>query len=227
MPRAPKTARRAAPRPASREVAETDGRKLRRAATEAKLLAAVDALLAEGGVAAVGVNAIAARAGVEKVLVYRYFGGVEGLLTAWAETSDFWPSVEELVGRDREVLRGDPATVGARILSRYAAALRRRPVTLDLLAWECAHRDGLTAALERVREERSEELAAVLLTEGIDLGDGAGEIGALLAAAINYLAVRGRDIQTFGGLRVRTAKDWAHVEELVAAIFTALARPKG
>lgn len=214
----------APPRAAKPEPAETDGRRLRRVATEAKLLEAVDAILLEGGVAALGVNAIAARAGVEKVLVYRYFGGLEGLVTAWAERSDFWPTLDELVGPRREVLHGDPATVGGRVLARYAAALRRRPVTLDLLAWECAHRDGLTAALERVREERSEELAAVLVEEGVPLGGSAGEIGAILAAAINYLAVRGRSIETFGGLRVRTAKDWARIEELMTTVFVALAR---
>lgn len=218
MRRAPKT------RPAPIEAGETDGRKLRRIATEAKLVDAVEALLAEGGVAALGVNAIAARAGVEKVLVYRYFGGVEGLVEAWAARSDFWPSVDELLGPGREVLRGDRGTVGARILARYAAALRRRPVTLDLLAWECAHRDGLTAVLERVREERSQELAAILQAEGVDAGGDVGELAALFAAAINYLAVRGRDIQTFGGLRVRTAKDWARIDALVAAAFSALAR---
>lgn len=50
-----------------------------RVRTEERILAAVGAILAEaGGSRRIGVNAVAARAGVDKVLIYRYFGGLEG-----------------------------------------------------------------------------------------------------------------------------------------------------
>ena len=67
-----------------------------RAHTEEKILAALGAILAEpGGSRRIGVNAVATRAGVDKVLIYRYFGGLEGLLAAFAEKTDLWPTVEE------------------------------------------------------------------------------------------------------------------------------------
>lgn len=203
--------------------AVTDGRRLRRVRTEEKLVAAVGTLLCRGGVAALGVNAVAEEAGVEKVLVYRYFGGLDGLMEAYAARSDFWPTLVELVGENGEVLRDpDWARAGARVLANYARALRRRPVTLDLLAFETGHRNALTAALERVREERTTELFVELGRAGIPLERGMGDLGVLFAAAINYLAVRGRELRVFGGLGVRTEADWARLEELMRTAFDAV-----
>ena len=200
----------------------TDGRRLRRLRTEEKLVAAVGALLHKGGVASLGVNAVAEQAGVEKVLVYRYFGDLDGLMTAWAARSDFWPSIEELIGEGGKDLRDrDKARVGARVLANYARALRKRPVTLDLLAFECGYRNALTVALEEVREARTRELFVALKEAGVpDLG----ELGALFSAAINYLAVRGRDIRVFGGLGVHGDADWEHIEEIILEVFRAMSR---
>lgn len=50
--------------------------------TQAKILEAAGELLVESGVSGFGVNAIAARAGVGKPLVYRYFGGGSAVLDA-------------------------------------------------------------------------------------------------------------------------------------------------
>jgi AcrR family transcriptional regulator len=202
---------------------ETDGRKLRRLRTEERLVSAVGELLREGGVAALGVNAVAERAEVEKVLVYRYFGGLDGLMAAYAARSDFWPTLDELLGPGREVLRDtDPARAVARVLGNYARALRKRKVTLDLLAFECSQRNALTVALEEVRERRSEELYAALAGAGFPVSGPVGAVGALFSAAINYLTVRGRDIRVFGGLPVRTESDWDVIEGAMESAFRAL-----
>lgn len=61
-----------------------------REATERRLLEAVGELVCESGFEQIGINALAARAGVSKVLVYRYFGSVDGLLAAYVRRHDFW-----------------------------------------------------------------------------------------------------------------------------------------
>jgi AcrR family transcriptional regulator len=206
--------RRATPAP------ETDGRRARRVRTEARLLTALEALLQAEGVAALGVNAVAERARVEKVLIYRYFGGLEGLMAAYAQRSDFWPSLDEILGADfeREFAR-DRAKAAARLLSNYAQALRKRPVTLDLLAWECAHRNPLTEALEAVREQRAQEVFARLAAAGVELSSHARELSALFAGAINYLALRSRQVSVFAGLGVRGDAAWQRIEAVMAVAF--------
>jgi AcrR family transcriptional regulator len=202
------------------EPLETDGRRMRRRHTEARLYAGLASLLREGGVAALGVNALAERSGVEKVLIYRYFGGLEGLMTEYAKGSEFWPSLGEILGTEAELLaEPDQARVAAKLLGNYARALRQRPVTLDLLAWECAHRNPLTVALETVREERSRELFQHLSAIGFPLSGRVAELSALLAAAINYLAMRSRDIDVFGGLALDCEAAWQHIETIMTLAF--------
>jgi AcrR family transcriptional regulator len=59
--------------------------------TERKLIEAAGRLMAREGFARLGVNAVAAEAGVDKVLIYRYFDGLPGLIRAYARQGDFWP----------------------------------------------------------------------------------------------------------------------------------------
>ena len=54
-----------------------------REATEKRLLDAIGKMIAEDGFEKIGINAIATQSGVSKILIYRYFGSVEGLMTAY------------------------------------------------------------------------------------------------------------------------------------------------
>lgn len=53
-------------------------------------------LIEEDGFAAWGVNAVARSAGVDKVLLYRYFESLDGLLDAIVNRTQFWPDPENL-----------------------------------------------------------------------------------------------------------------------------------
>ena len=52
--------------------------------TRRKIIDAVGTILAKHGLEKLGINAVAREAGVDKVLIYRYFGGFEQLLKAFA-----------------------------------------------------------------------------------------------------------------------------------------------
>ncbi|HJL22999.1 MAG: TetR family transcriptional regulator [Sandaracinus sp.] len=191
-----------------RKAKKRDARAARREATERKLVEAVGAVLRAEGVAAVGVNAVAAAAGVDKVLIYRYFDGLEGLLKAYGRSADFWPTLDEVLGPERDALALPPAEMARVILRRYAAALRGRPVTLDLLAWECVERNPLTVALEEARDQWSDGLLEEVAAAGFPLGPRTGAIVALFAAATNYLAVRGRELRIFSAVPIAEDDHW-------------------
>ena len=54
-----------------------------REATEKRLLDTIGKMIAEDGFEKIGINAIATQSGVSKILIYRYFGSVEGLMAAY------------------------------------------------------------------------------------------------------------------------------------------------
>jgi len=71
-----------------------------RPATEQAILDAFEVVLERDGV--LGLGAVANEAGVNKVLIYRYFGDFPGLAKRWADESAIWPSALELIGNDPE-----------------------------------------------------------------------------------------------------------------------------
>lgn len=190
-----------------------------RGATMARLTAAVRSLIIEEGFGSVGINAVARRAAVDKVLIYRYFGGLAGLLAAYAEEGGFWWQVRDLLA-DPLPAPGDPdglARCLGTVFSRHVQFLRTHPATLEVIAWELSERNELTEALESVRERRSGELMRrVAARYGHETGPFLGRIGpvlALLGAAANYLAARGRRLQVFNGIDVQSDRGWSELEE--------------
>lgn len=58
--------------------------------TEQRMLKAVGEMIRRDGFEKLGVNAVAAHCGVSKILIYRYFGSLDGLLAAYIRQHDFW-----------------------------------------------------------------------------------------------------------------------------------------
>ena len=118
--------------------------------TKTRIIDAVGRLLTRSGFRAIGVNAVAEAAGVDKVLIYRYFGGLAGLLEAVAEEPDLWPTVDEVlteagIDEDRP---GDASTLAdavAPLLGAYMRLLRRRPAALEAVAWGSIERGFIFA----------------------------------------------------------------------------------
>ncbi|ACQ94685.1 transcriptional regulator, TetR family [Tolumonas auensis DSM 9187] len=193
-----------------------------RAQTEQRLIAAVGQLLAEQGFQSIGVNAIARTAGVDKVLIYRYFDGLPRLLECYGKSSNFWPSTDEVLG-DLTALR--QLSAGRRlqlVLERLVAGLLARPQTLAIMAWELSQQNALTTALAEIREQWGVE---VLQQATSDLGHEQRDIGAIanfLVAGVQYLLIRSRNTQHYGGISLQTDHGWARWQNAIATLCSAI-----
>jgi AcrR family transcriptional regulator len=195
-------------------------------ATKLRLLAAVGALLASDGFGALGVNAVADEAGVDKVLIYRYFGGMTGLLRAFGQSGDFWPGISEVIGDEPTELMDLPlADRWATGLKRYAEALRRRPVTKEILAWEQIEQNELTDILRQARGQWFKELMAHFPSD--DQATDADLVGTvlLIVGAIHYFIVLSRLQTDFSGVVVNTDEGWEHINAVITAICKRTLRP--
>ncbi|MEX0837895.1 MAG: TetR/AcrR family transcriptional regulator [Parvibaculum sp.] len=200
-----------------------------RAKTEKAILDAVSRLILRDGLSGVGINALAREAGVDKVLIYRYFGDLDGLYRAYAEHGDFWWTVEDMLAATEGAT--DAADALKRGLRHHAAEMRKRPVTLAVIAAEPANRTPLVVALEEVRETRSLELMEKEATRHKGWGDvDIAVVTALLAAAIDYLAARALKIRVYGGVEIKTDKNWervlAAVDAMIDGLFAAASTSK-
>jgi AcrR family transcriptional regulator len=183
-----------------------------------RILDAIGRIVVRDGLAAVGINVLAREAGCDKVLIYRYFGDLEGVYKAFASRSDFWWTVADLtdgIGPETH----STADAIKLLLRRSAAAVRARPVTLAVLAAEPVERTPLFVALESLREKRALELARwfgerFVLPQRVDVA----AITLLLGVGLNYLAVRARKIRVMSGVAIKTEKDWERIFDAVDAL---------
>ncbi len=181
--------------------------------TSRRLINAVGSLLAKKGFVGVGVNAVAKEAGVDKVLIYRYFGGLEGLIAAFAKEEDFWPSALELAGGDLQKFSQMPLDERLSYFgSNYFQALKKRPVTQAIMAWEMIEPNGLTQELERIREEGIMEFFKMFFTKE-EMNFDLQAVIMLLGAGISYLVIRSKHIDVFGGLELNSDEGWKRMEK--------------
>jgi AcrR family transcriptional regulator len=190
-----------------------------RSATEERILAAVGEVLARDGFGALGINAIAREAGVDKVLIYRYFGGLPELLRLWGASGRFWPTVNELLGEDRQAVLALPlAERYALFFDRFIDALRARPLTLEILAAEIVERNELTAILETEREQWGAQAEALFGGDEMARAPHLRGITLLLVAGVMYLLVRARKIRIFGGIDLHSDAGWTALKAAVGGM---------
>lgn len=161
--------------------------------TEQKIIQAVETLLLNEGFPNVGINAIARQAGCDKVLIYRYFNDLDGLLQRVADNNDLWWSVDEMIQENMdEISQLSLPQFLDRLLKRHIKAVQDRPLTQEIMAWEMSEHNALTRELSKVRTEQGMLLVKKLRLHyeqpAIDIG---GILG-IFGAAINYLIIRTR-----------------------------------
>ena len=194
-----------------------------RANTEDAIFRAARNLLAEKGFQGFGVNAIARRAGCDKQLIYRYYGGLDGLLDAIGADLGDW--VKERIPEDTGgmflLTYGD---LMERLSLLYMEALRHDPLVCRIIAWEVS-KD--TPQVRRLAEARSKALArwldrmrgSLAPPKGVD----APTVNGILFAAIQHLVIASAATGEFAGLKLSSEKDWekvaASVRRLVRGIY--------
>ena len=183
--------------------------------TKKRLVKAVGKVMAEVGFQRLGVTLVAREAGVDKKLIYRYYHGLQGLVAEYAQTLDFWPNAEELVGADREaVSQMEPHALMALFFKRYLRSILNRPYTLEILAWEAVERNELTRMLEEVRVKTALEFFELMEREPPEQVDLTALV-LFMAGAINFLAVRSRKHRTLGGVDLQSPDGWARIDKII------------
>ncbi len=190
--------------------------------TKKKIVEAVGKLLSQKGFGGIGINAIAREAGVDKVLIYRYFGGLPELLRQFASQGNFWPSLGELLGKPMERF-GNLMEAGKAILLGHFRELRQRPTTQEIMRWELLERNELTDELARFREQQGMEILQQLPNGNPDDDRDLAAMAAILHAGISYLVLRGKTADVYLGIELNTDEGAKRltkaIEKLVETVF--------
>ncbi len=184
-----------------------------RDATEKRLLLTVGRMVAENGFERIGINAVAAQSGVSKILIYRYFGSVDGLLAAYIRQYDFWLNLPtDIPERD-----GLPQFLKA-LFRQQIDHLRSDATLRRLYRWELSCNNETVAAIREQREQ-----AGVALTRKISEKSGLSQsetevIATLLTTSITYLAMLSDFFPTYNGITIDEETGWERIKSGIDAL---------
>jgi len=186
-------------------------------ATRARLVEAAAAILAQTGIEGLGVNALAQAAGVDKVLIYRYFGGMDGVFDALGGKIDLW--IGEALAQTQPP-GGSYSEAMTVLLIAYLRALRGNPALRSLLLTQSG------PAADRLADARSKAIGRWFASVRDKAGDpapgvDAPAVNAILLAAVQQLALR-EAMGEANGLDLADEKTWARIEAALAALLDAV-----
>lgn len=185
------------------------------AATKQRIADAAVQLLSEKGFTGLGINAIAAAAGVDKQMIYYHFGGFEGLIRHMGSQLDVW------LGEVLPPVQGEPyAKAVYRLMMAYNNSVRHNTMVQRLLAWELVEPSAVLLELEMARSVEmlkwvaQQRAAALPAPDGVD----APAINAVLMAGLNYLALREKSVGRFMSVDLSTPEGIARIAKTVEFI---------
>lgn len=136
-------------------------RKRSRPDTEIKFQNAVLDLVADTGCGAIGVNAVAQRAGADKVLIYRYFGDLDGLLENVATKQIWLPSADELL-HSLHTHAHNAVDCIKKLFTTIVHHIKSSPAAYQLMRWRKAAQNPLTSQFTNEWHQLWHELPARL-----------------------------------------------------------------
>lgn len=136
--------------------------------TKDKILQGAISLLTRSGFRDFGINSVAKEVGHDKVLIYRYFGDINGLLNAVAGKIEFFPEVD-LFRETWNPKEKDKASTLAAYLHGYIHEIFNRPLTLQILNWETVEENPLVINCKIARDHFEETLLHDLYPEDKNL----------------------------------------------------------
>lgn len=188
-----------------------------REATEQRLLDTLGVLIRDYGFEKVGINAVAERAGVSKILIYRYFGSLDGLMAAYIRLHDFWINYPQGIP-DREEL---PAWL-KKMFRDQITQLRANPALRRLCRWELSSDHELIVKLREQRERIGcEQIRRICALTGF-AEERLAPLATFITASVTYLAMLGDFCPVYNGISLDDA-GWERmvqgIDRLVDTIF--------
>lgn len=187
-----------------------------RKATEERIINALDSLIRESGIKAVGINSVARKASVSKVLIYRYFGGLDGLLEEWAIKNSYWIEVPDEITQIGSMKDGIEL-----MISGMAEGLVNRPSLRAVLRWLLEEDSEAGKRVMERLERRGVELTRMLKNQDVVPEDWDMEVlVAIFTAGVNYLAMMSDRSDVYNGIPLNTPEGWKRLSRGIAEVFS-------
>jgi AcrR family transcriptional regulator len=198
---------------------DTKVKKRDRERTKGKILKAVGEVIEKHGTEKVGVNLIARTAGVNKVLIYRYFESVDGLMEQYVKSGEYTSTMaDEYIDNMSVVPPEERSQALSDLMQTFLTDLRERKATRDLLRWEIgtgksmlsdARNQIATRIVEKVGELPNFKDTSALM--------------AFLTAGIYYMTIATDYREKMIDVDLHSDEGWKRIENVIHRIIATIA----
>lgn len=184
--------------------------------TEKRLLKAVSRVIEDEGFTKIGINRIARQAQCDKVLIYRYFGGLDGLLVAWAKQYDFYSfAYSEFINQIEQAETSNLGEIIKAVLLKQLEYLKDNQLMQELYVWELSGNSSFRA-IQVEREKNGYKLQLELEKR---LGDSCRDCNfhiTIIIAAINHIILFTRQYNMFNGIDFSNPEAWDELKNVIS-----------
>lgn len=187
--------------------------------TKATIVTAAKEVLAKTGFGGFGVNAVAREAGCDKQLIYRYFGGLEGLVEAIG--TELASELKAELGRFAENASPQSyAELIALMVKGLIHILRNSPIMRQINAWEVAAPSPMVELLTQARSQELLRWVSIIRGDLVQPEDiDVMALNAILLAAAQQLVLASSATGVYSAVPLQSDDDWQRVEAAFAVLI--------
>ncbi len=189
-----------------------------RTKTEQRLLDAVEQIITEAGLDQVGVNRVSRQSGIPKILIYRYFGGIDGLLQAHylRRTLPRTTLTYDVEALKRMSIPEIMDTLCEHTLREY----RHLRTDAHMLEFLKADLMGNELARNPLTKERNGQLRQVIdQIAGIISTPNARPFTAIVTCAMSFLTFMSQQKRSILDIDLQTEEGWSQIEHTMRRIY--------
>lgn len=187
--------------------------------TKQKILEAVETIILKDGFDSLGINAVAKSAGVDKVLIYRYFDSFDELLITFIKSKDFFSNIKIDEGIVKNIKsKEDLKQLITKILKEQISYIRKNKVLQEILLWELNNKNKVTDFIAKERETNGLNNINFLFKE---LNNDEFLLGSasLIIGGIYYLILRAKTVDVFNTIDITSEKGWDLIERTIEKLI--------
>ncbi|WP_240625581.1 TetR/AcrR family transcriptional regulator [Spirosoma pollinicola] len=196
--------------------------KRNRASTIKRMVNALEEVLAEHGIEGVSINLITQKASISKVLLYRYFGNLPGLIEYYVRIGRLVPHyspdwVAQIQPAHPENLASIWSGNALQVFRQLRASRSSREILKATVQENSALSDSVSMTLDGELTQLVNQLSFVK-------GSDHEAVSAVMLGALSYLTLQSHYDRPVIGLDLRRDENWLRIEKAVKLIYQALAQ---
>ena len=185
-----------------------------RDSTEKKIIDTVGEIIVEEGFEKVGINAVAQKAGISKMLIYRYFGSIDELIAKYIFQKDYWINISSNPNQSENI------SVYIKQMFREQISQLREEMTLKrLYRWELSTNNPITKQLREKREKKGCFLIKTISELVHSPLNEVASLASILSASISYLALLEELNPTYNGIDLQSDNGWMQIAQGIDLII--------